>query len=166
MSVKTTIFSSLAAIGLTFWLGTQPAQAFVTVAVQPTNQVVLAQNTAVFTAQVSTTAGEVITGYTWQMSAISNTPPFYTIPGATNATCTLTNVQPTNAGYYFVKVSYSVNGTPAADPVPSKSVSLVVPDRARIVSQPQRPHPYRRHHQRIVQCRRPGFGAARLPMAF
>lgn len=137
MRIGTAFYTGLAAIGLTFWLGTLPAQAFVTAKLTPTNQVALVGYNATFTAQVSTTAGEVITGYTWQMSVVSNTPPFYTIPGATNVTYTRTNVQTTNAGYYFVKVYYSLNGTPAPDPVPSESVKLVVPDQARIETQPQ-----------------------------
>ena len=63
MKSKTTLYSCLAALGLTFWLGTPPAQAIVSVSVQPTNQVVLVGGSAVFNAQVSTTAGETITGF-------------------------------------------------------------------------------------------------------
>ena len=55
MRSKITLYSCLAAIGLTFWLGTQPALADVSVAVLPTNQVVLVGSTAAFNAQVSTT---------------------------------------------------------------------------------------------------------------
>ena len=74
MKTKTTLYAGLAALGLTFWLGTPPALAFVTVTVQPANQVVLVGSNAVFSAQVSATAGETITGYTWQMSANGQTP--------------------------------------------------------------------------------------------
>ena len=106
MKTETTFYSCLAALGLTFWIGTQPALAFVTVNVQPSSQVVLVGSNAVFTAQVSESAGETITGYTWQMSS-NGLPPYNTIAGATTATCTLNNVQLSDAGTYFVKVGYS-----------------------------------------------------------
>ena len=134
MKTKTTFCSCLAALGLTFWLGTQPAWAFVTVTVQPSSQVVLVGSNAVFTAQVSESAGETITGYTWQMSS-NGLPPYNTIAGATTATCTLNNVQLSDAGTYFVKVGYS-SGTNVGLVSVSSAVGLIVYDQARIVTQP------------------------------
>ena len=58
MRVKSVLDSGLAAIGLTFCLGTQPALAFVTVSVQPANQVVFVGSNPAFNALVSTTALE------------------------------------------------------------------------------------------------------------
>src|ERR1035438_5946641 len=92
MTSRTTLFSTLALIGMALGFGTQPASAFVTVTVTPTNQVALVGTNVTFNAQVSTTAGEVITGYTW-LTSTNGQNPFTTIAGATTATCTLTNVQ-------------------------------------------------------------------------
>jgi hypothetical protein len=102
--------------------------------VTPTNQAVPVGSNPVFNAQVSTTAGETITGYTWLMST-NNQNPFTTIAGATNATCTLTSVQVSNAGFYFVQVAYTVGGN-SQPPVSSPAVTLAVYDQARIVTQP------------------------------
>jgi len=135
MRVRSALCSGLAAIGLSFGLSTNPALAFVTVSVTPTNQVVLAGNTAILNAQVTKTAGETITGYVWQMST-NGLSPFKTVPGATTATCTLTNVQPTADGYYISRVIYS-SGTNVGLESVSAAVRLVIPDRARIVTQPQ-----------------------------
>ncbi|MDB6124977.1 MAG: hypothetical protein JWQ71_3970 [Pedosphaera sp.] len=131
MTFKKTICSSLVAIGLI----AQSAFAFVSVDVQPPSQAVFAGSNAVFTAQVVTTGGETITGYQWLMST-NNQNPFTTIAGATTAICTLVNVQPADAGYYFVKVTYQV-GTNAPAVAVSSSVTLTVQDRARITGQPQ-----------------------------
>src|ERR1035437_2505560 len=135
MKSKSTLYSCLTALGLTFWLGTQPVQAIVTVSVLPTNQVVLVGSNAVFNAQVTTTAAETITGFTWQMSS-NGLSPFTTIAGATTATCTLTGVQTTNAGFYFSKVTYSSGSTTGLVSV-SAAVTLAVYDQARITVQPQ-----------------------------
>ena len=134
MKRNTTYSSILAAIGLTFWLGAQPALAYVTVVVQPANQVVFVGNNAVFTAQVTATAGETITGYTWLTSP--NGLNYTTIPGATTATCTLVNVQTNDTGYYFARVTYN-SGTSIGLISPSAAVTLIVPDQARITVQPQ-----------------------------
>ena len=106
MKTRTTLYSTLAAIGLTGWLGTQPARAFVTVTVQPGSQVLLVGGTASFSAQLTATAGETITGIAWLMST-NGLNPFNTIAGATTTTCTLTNVQTSDAGYYFAKVTFN-----------------------------------------------------------
>ncbi len=131
MKVLTTLRLALTTLGLALCLSAQPAQAAVTVTVLPTNQVVLAGSNPAFTAQVNTTAGETITSYSWQMSS-NGLSPFTTIAGATGPTCTLTNVQTANAGYYFAKV-YS-NSTFLSV---SEAARLIVQDQARIISQPQ-----------------------------
>ena len=102
----TTLFSALAAAGLIFSLATRPALGLVTVAVQPGSQVLPVGSNAVFNAQATATAGETITGYTWLMST-NGLSPFTTIPGATTATCILTNVQLSTAGSYFTRVAYN-----------------------------------------------------------
>jgi len=65
MKSSTTYTSLLAAVGLLFGLSTQSALGLVTVNVQPSSQVAFVGSNVVFTAQVSRTAGEIITGYTW-----------------------------------------------------------------------------------------------------
>jgi hypothetical protein len=134
MTSRTTLFSTIALIGMALGIGTQPASAFVTVTVTPTNQVVPVGSNVTFNAQVSTTAGETITGYTWLMST-NNQNPFTTIAGATTSTCTLPNVQVSDAGFYFVRVAYTVGGV-SQPPVASTAVTLAVFDQARIVTQP------------------------------
>ena len=134
MRRNTTYSSILAAIGLTFWLGAEPALAYVTVTVQPTTQAVFSGSTAVFTAQATATAGELITGYTWLMFTTTN-GPFTIVPGATTPVLTLVNVQTNDSGYYFVRVTYnsgSGTGTSA-----SQAAYLDVSDQARITVQPQ-----------------------------
>jgi len=128
-------YSILAAIGLTFWLGAEPALAYVTVTVQPTDQVVFVGSNAVFTAQATATAGETITGFTWLMSPTGQNP-FNIVPGATTAICTLADVQTNNTGYYFARVTYN-SGTNTGQTSASAAVSLIVPDQARITMQPQ-----------------------------
>ncbi len=115
--------------------GTSAARAFVNVSVAPTNQVVFIGSNAVFNAQATPTAGEIITGYDWQTST-NGLSPFTTIPGATNATLTLTNSQLTNTAYYFARAIYSSGGTNGFVSV-SPLVTLIVVDQARITSQPQ-----------------------------
>ena len=135
MRFKSVLLPSLAALGFFFGAGSQSAQAFVTVTIQPTNQVVFVGNNAIFNAQVTATAGEIVTAYTWQMST-SSSGPFTNITGATTATCTLPNVQLSDAGYYFVKVTYSSGSTNGLVSV-SGLATLIIPDQARIVTQPQ-----------------------------
>jgi hypothetical protein len=135
MRSSTLFYSILAGVGLALTVGTQRASAFVSVGVLPTNQVGLVGGSATFNAQVSTTGGESITGYAWQMST-NGLSPFTTIPGATGSACTLTNLQTTNAGYYFARVTYN-SGTNIGLVSVSPSVTLVVHDQARIIGQPQ-----------------------------
>jgi hypothetical protein len=94
----------------------------------------LVTSNATFTASVATTAGETVTGFAWLMSS-NGLGPFITVPAATTATCTITNLQTTNSGFYFVRVSYT-SGTNQLTTA-SSSVQLTVQDQARITSQPQ-----------------------------
>jgi hypothetical protein len=135
MKSSTTYTSLLAAVGLLFGLSTQSALGLVTVNVQPSSQVAFVGSNVVFTAQVSRTAGEIITGYTWQTSP-NGQNPFTTVPGATTATCTLVNVQTNDTGYYFAKVTYN-SGTTTGLITVSSAVVLTVADQARITVQPQ-----------------------------
>src|SRR6185503_9402368 len=134
MRFRRAIYSVLATIGLALGVGTPHALASVNIVVQPTSQVALVTSNPSFTASVATTAGETITGFTWLMSS-NGLSPFLTVSGATSATCTITNVQTTNAGFYFVRVSY-LSGTNQATTA-SSSVELIVRDQAHITVQPQ-----------------------------
>ena len=135
MKSKTTLYSGFAAIGLSFCLGALPALGDVTVNVQPASQVVLVRSNAVFNAQTTASGGEIITGYAWKMST-NGLSPFTTIAGATTATCTLTNVQLSDAGSYFTVVTYR-SGTNIGLTSVSSAVTLTGYDQARIVTQPQ-----------------------------
>ena len=135
MSIRTALYTGLAAIGLVFHLGTQPALGTVNVTVLPGNQTAFVGSNVVFTAQVSANAGETITGYAWLMST-NGLNPFTTIAGATTATCTLSNVQTTDTGYYFAKVTFN-SGTNIGVTSISADVTLTVQDQARITAQPQ-----------------------------
>src|SRR2546422_8747564 len=105
MRFERAIYSGLATLGLTFCFGTPRALASVNIVVQPTRQVALVASNATFAASVATTAGETFTGFAWLMYS-NGLSPFITVPGATTATCTITNVQTTNARFYFERVSY------------------------------------------------------------
>jgi hypothetical protein len=123
-------------MGLMLGLSTQPALGLVTVTVQPASQVAFVGSNVVFNAQVTATAGETITGYTWLMSPTGQNP-FTTIPGATTGTCTLVNVQTNATGFYFVRVTYNTATSTNLPPSVSPAVSLTVVDQARITVQPQ-----------------------------
>ncbi len=135
MKTSTPIYSGLTALGLALGLSIQSALGLVTVTVQPATNVVFVGNTAVFNAQVNATAGETITGYTWLMST-NGENPFITISGATTSTCTVPNVQLSDDGYYFVRVTFTSGPNVGLTSV-SAAVRLIVPDQARITVQPQ-----------------------------
>jgi len=135
MRLNSVYYSLVAAISLTCWFGTQEAMAFVTVTVQPAHQDVFAGSNAVVSAYATATAGETITGYEWRMST-NGLNPFTRIPGATTATCILTNVQSRDAGQYFVKVSFDSGASNGGIAI-SGAVTLAVVDPARIMAQPQ-----------------------------
>ncbi|MCX6921751.1 MAG: immunoglobulin domain-containing protein [Verrucomicrobia bacterium] len=135
MRLNTCFYSCLAAIGLTLSLGTQCALGLVTVTVQPGNQVVFVGTNVVFNAQVITNAGERITSYAW-LTSTNGLNPFTTVPGATTSTCTLTNVQTRDTGFYFARVTFN-SGTNMGLTSVSAAVGLTVQDQARITAQPQ-----------------------------
>src|ERR1035441_8030997 len=110
MRLSTFLRAGFAATGLALGLGTQSAPGMITVTVQPGSQVAFVGSNAVFNAQVSATAGEIITGYTW-LTSPNGLNPFTTIPGATTANCTLVNVQTNDTGYYFARVTYNSGTT-------------------------------------------------------
>ncbi len=132
MKIQSPFRPGLATLGLMFCLGAQLVRANVNITVLPPSQVVLAGSNAVITASVTTTAGEVITGYSWQTSP-SGLNPFTTV--GSSATLILTNVQPSATGYYFVRVSYLAGATPGT--AVSSAVTLTILDAARITAQPQ-----------------------------
>ena len=130
------IHFSLAAAGLAFFLTTPPAaRASVNVDIQPPSQTVLAGNNAALTAIVTTSAGETITGYSWLRS--TNTQgPFVPVSGANAAILTITNAQPSDAGYYFASLTYDSGSVHGATAV-STLATLAVVDQARVTTQPQ-----------------------------
>ena len=134
MRFKSAMHSGLVSLGLTMCCGAPGVLASVNIVVQPTSQVALVTSNATFAASVATTAGETITGFTWLMSS-NGLNPFITVPGATTATCTIANVQTTNAGFYFVRVSYTAGTNQAT--TASGSVQLMVRDQAHIIAHPQ-----------------------------
>jgi hypothetical protein len=69
---------------------------------QPTNQTVAAGGTARFSAAAS---GSPTLNYQWWHGPLVPVAPTVKIIGATNSTLTLSNVQPTDAGNYFVIIS-------------------------------------------------------------
>lgn len=107
------------------------AEASVTVSVQPGNQTVSVGETVVFGSTVTTTAGEVITGFQWLMSTNGLAP--FTIVG-NSGSLVLANVQTSNAGYYLVKVTYGPVGSQQT--VSSAEASLVVNLQPRVAVQP------------------------------
>ncbi len=135
MRLNTTLYSTLAAVGLALGLSPQPALGLVTVTVQPGSQTVLVGGNAVFTAQVTPSAGETITGYAWLTSTNAG-GPFNTVAGATTNTCTLTNVQTIGVNYCFARVTYS-DGVNSGLTSASAAVTFTVLDQARITAQPQ-----------------------------
>lgn len=87
---------------------------------QPTNVIVVQGSNAVFSATVAGTSPLI---YQWQFNSNN-------ISWATNATLTVTNVQPTNAGYYMVIV------TNAAGSATSANAQLTVNGPPTITAQP------------------------------
>lgn len=135
MRLNTVFCSGLAAMSLTFGVGTESAFGLVTVTVHPGSQVAFVGSNVVFSAQVNATAGETVTGYAWLMST-NGQNPFSAVPGATTATCTLMGVQTSDNGFYFARVTYNA-GTNVGLTSASAVVALTVLDQARITAQPQ-----------------------------
>ncbi len=107
------------------------AEASVTVSILQGNQTVSVGETVDFGATVTTTAGEVITGYQWLMSTNAQGP--FTVVGNSSA-LVLADVQTNAAGYYFVSVTYGPVGNQQT--VSSTVVSLVVNLQPQVAVQP------------------------------
>jgi hypothetical protein len=135
MKIQQSVPSVFAALGLTFLLAASPARASVNVAVSPTSQVVFGGSNATFTAQVTTTGGETVTGYSWLRSTNAG-GPYSTLAGRTTTVCTITNAQTADAGFYFVRVTYRI-GTNSEVTLASTVATLEINDPPRITSHPQ-----------------------------
>jgi Ig-like domain-containing protein/von Willebrand factor type A domain-containing protein/putative Ig domain-containing protein len=107
------------------------ANATITVGIAPGNVTVSAGETVPFGAIVVTTGGETVTGYQWFTSTNSQGP--FTLVGQAS-TLPLSNVQVTNSGYYFTKISYHIGA--ANGFLSSTQVNLTVYNQPRIVTQP------------------------------
>ena len=116
---------------LVFLLQTWHANAGISVAIQPGDQTVSANETVTFGAVVTTTGGEIVTGYQWFTSTNNQNP--YTVVG-TSAALVLNNVQPGNAGYYFVTIYYQSGGNQQT--LVSSTVRLLVSRQPQITTQP------------------------------
>ncbi|HVS51621.1 MAG TPA: DUF1800 family protein [Opitutaceae bacterium] len=108
MNALRTLLALLAA----FALGLAHAQ---TISLPPQNQTVAAGGLASFSVTASGTA----LGYQWQKNGLP-------ISGATNATLTLLNVQPADAGIYTVVVTSGTSSTSASAILGLSSISKVV----------------------------------------
>ncbi len=131
MRFTNALHSALATLGIASFLAAAPALANVNVFVQPQGLSVASGSNATFTASVTVTAGEAITGYTWLMSP-SNQNPFTTV--ATGQSVTITNAHAGDTGYYFVRVAW-MSGANSGVAV-STSVLLSVQDAARVTGEP------------------------------
>ncbi|HEV2454880.1 MAG TPA: putative Ig domain-containing protein [Verrucomicrobiae bacterium] len=107
------------------------AEASVTVSVQPGDQTVSVGEQVVFGSSVTTTAGEVITGFQWAMATNAQSP--FNVVG-NSAALVLTNVQTSNAGIYMVSVTYGLIGNQQS--ASSKAVSLAVNLQPQVAVQP------------------------------
>lgn len=135
MKIRQLVPSVLTAFGLACLFAPSPASANVNVTIDPASQLVYGGSNATFTAMVTTTAGETITGYSWLKSANVG-GPYAALAGKTNVACTIANVQTSDAGYYFVKVTYRL-GTNAEVTLSSTVATLTINDPPRITSNPQ-----------------------------
>ncbi len=120
----------LAFLGILF-LQIGRANANITVSVSPGTQTLTVGDNLVYGALVVTTGGEQVTGYQWFLSANTNGP--FTSVG-TAAAYTIHNVQVTNTGYYYVKITYQSGG--GSQTLSSTVVKLTVDPHPRVVSQP------------------------------
>ncbi|MDR3378302.1 MAG: immunoglobulin domain-containing protein, partial [Verrucomicrobiae bacterium] len=106
------------------------ANASVTITLQPGDQTVAVGENAIFAAIVTTTAGETVSGYQWLMS--TNNQNFTTV--GWGAALLINNAQITNAGYYYVNVTYLSGGSQFT--LASSKAQLTVDPRPRIITQP------------------------------
>ncbi|MGH7943293.1 MAG: immunoglobulin domain-containing protein, partial [Limisphaerales bacterium] len=107
------------------------AEGSVTVSVLPGDQTVSVDEEVVFGAAVTATAGEVIANFQWLKSTNDQGP--FAVVGHSDA-LVLSNVQPSDAGYYYVNATYGLAG--GQQTVSSKAVSLVVNLQPGIAAQP------------------------------
>ncbi|MGA2247703.1 MAG: putative Ig domain-containing protein [Verrucomicrobiota bacterium] len=128
--MKPEIHAAIRLLLLVILLNFGRASAAVYVTVEPGDQTVAVGENATFAAIVTATAGETITGYQWLMS--TNNLNFTTVGGA--AALVINNVQTTDAGYYFVNVTYLSGGS--QNTLASSTVQLTVDPRPRIITQP------------------------------
>lgn len=115
---------------LIFFLQIIHANAEVTVYVSPGTETVSVGETVALGAVVTTTGGETVTGYQWFKSPNSQ-GPYTSISQA--AGLVWNSVQYTNAGYYYVNVTYQSGGSHTLS---SSPVSLTVIGNPAIVTQP------------------------------
>src|ERR1019366_6451300 len=111
---------------------------------QPQNQTVL-QGTNVSFSVVTNNGGTPPFGYQWNVNGTNTSDGPY-ISGSTNATLTLSNVQPAQAGNVFVVITNNVGS------ITSRVVTLTVNVPAFITSQPQ--------SQAVTQGQTPTFTVA------
>ncbi len=116
---------------LIFCLQIGRAYAGISVIIQPGDQTVPVGGSVIFGAVVTTTGGEVVTGYQWFMSTNNQSP--YTLVG-NSAALILNDVQIGNAGYYYVNITYESGNSQQS--LASSTVSLVVSRQPQIFSQP------------------------------
>ncbi|HEY1789630.1 MAG TPA: putative Ig domain-containing protein [Verrucomicrobiae bacterium] len=114
-----------------FCLYVQYAEASITVGVQPPSQTVSVGETVTFGVTVTTTAGEVVTGFQWYMSTNDQSP--FALVGLSGA-LVLTNVQTSDAGYYIVNVTYTSGGSQQT--ISGTAAKLIVNLQPRIAAQP------------------------------
>ena len=119
------------AILLTLSLYVWHADASVSINVVPGDQTVGVGANASFGVVVTASGGEVVTGYQWLMA--TNVQSQYTLVGTSQALI-LSNVQLSNAGYYYVIVSYRSDGNPQT--LASTAVKLTVTLLPAIITQP------------------------------
>jgi hypothetical protein len=120
------------ALLLMLFLHVGRANAAISVQIQPGDQNLGVNQGVVFGAIVTTSAGEAVTGYQWFTS--TNGGVSYTSVSLSSA-LVFNNVQLTNAGYYYVRITYHV-GTGGNQTLSSAPILLTVDAKPRIVSQP------------------------------
>jgi hypothetical protein len=108
------------------------ANAAISVQIQPGDQNLAVNQGVVFGAIVTTSAGEAVTGYQWFTS--TNGGVSYTSISL-SAALVISNVQLTNAGYYYVRITYHV-GTGGNQTLSSTPIVLTVDPKPRILTQP------------------------------
>jgi len=107
------------------------AAATVTLNIVPGDQSVFAGDSVNFGVVVTASAGELVTGYQWLMTT-NNRPPDTSVGNA--QTLSLNDVQVSDAGYYYVIVSYQSGS--GLQTISSSTVRLTVTPQPTIIAQP------------------------------